>query len=254
MTGSSDLPKQTKAKLEELLLDDTADTEQVISFVKDNCAGCHLTAKQLGMIFERYCGLSCNVDPMYPEQDSVLFTENVSIDDLASVHGDFRTTNGCDWARSNQGYLGSRYNIVRDKNGTRRVYSVRLDGPNKSSLRAKPIRSDIKEAISKQRCAILDTSNPECDHKDGKYDNLNNVDQASQRLEDYQPLSKAANDAKRRHCKECRETGKRYDATRLGYSQAFVLGDETTKVCDGCYWHDPKFFNQEISKSFIKTR
>ena len=71
-----------------------------------------------------------------------------------------------------------------------------------------------------------------------------------QKLDDFQALTKTANDAKRQHCKKCLETGKRYDARRLGYSFAYILGDEDSKTCIGCYWHDPQKFNQKISENF----
>lgn len=45
---------------------------------------------------------------------------------------------------------------------------------------------------------------------------------ATQTLEDFQPLSKPANDAKRQFCKECKRTGIRYDAKQLGYTVSFT--------------------------------
>ena len=49
-------------------------------------------------------------------------------------------------------------------------------------------------------------------------------------------------------------TGKRYDATRLGYSQGFIVGDEDTASCQGCYWYDPQYFNKIISKDYKKEK
>lgn len=77
-------------------------------------------------------------------------------------------------------------------------------------------------------------------------------DKSYQKLEDFQPLSKTANDAKRQHCKKCIETGKRYDAKKLGYKESYILGTENSKTCVGCYWHDPKKFNEKISENFNK--
>ena len=74
----------------------------------------------------------------------------------------------------------------------------------------------------------------------------------TQKLKDFQPLCKTANDAKRSHCKQYKETHKRYDAKQLGYSYSFTRVDENSPVCDGCYWNDPYEFNQEISENFIK--
>lgn len=85
-------------------------------------------------------------------------------------------------------------------------------------------------------------------------DVLSNQDTSNQKQSDFQPLSKAANDAKRSHCAKCIKTGKRYDATSLGYSQGFILGDENTKTCQGCYWYDPKYFNKIISTDYKKDK
>jgi hypothetical protein len=41
------------------------------------------------------------------------------------------------------------------------------------------------------------------------------MNSSTQKLEDFQPLSKAANDAKRQHCKICMRTGERFDAKKL---------------------------------------
>ena len=79
-------------------------------------------------------------------------------------------------------------------------------------------------------------------------------DLGNQSLKDFQPLSKAANDAKRSHCKICISTGKRYDAKRLGYSVSFTKGDFDTDNCHGCYWYDPVKFNNEVSANFNKDR
>lgn len=112
-------------------------------------------------------------------------------------------------------------------------------------------RSDI----SKKRCVVLDVgSSIEVDHKNGKYDELSNIELENQKIDDFQPLSKAANDAKRQHCKDCIKTGKRYDARRLGYKEGWVVGDENTSPCIGCYWYDPKRFNQLISKDYKKEK
>jgi hypothetical protein len=51
----------------------------------------------------------------------------------------------------------------------------------------------------------LDTSKPEIDHKNGWKNDLSVMNPKTQKLEDFQPLSKSANDAKRQHCKECKK-------------------------------------------------
>lgn len=72
----------------------------------------------------------------------------------------------------------------------------------------------------------------------------------NQQLYDFQPLSKAANDAKRQFCKECIQSGLRYDAKQLGYPISFYQGTlqyDTTNKCVGCFWYDPIEFRKHLS-------
>lgn len=179
------------------------------------------------------------------------FSRAVPVDELVQLHPSFRTTNGMAWCRSDTSYLGKKYVIIRtlDKG---QVYSVKADG-FKKAIHSSNIRADIVKIISERNCAILDVkAQIECDHKDGMKNDLTVADTKSQSAEDFQALSKAANDAKRTHCGRCKKSGKRFDARRLGYRVSFTHGDENTKVCQGCYWYDPKKFNAEISASFEK--
>jgi len=108
--------------------------------------------------------------------------------------------------------------------------------------------------ISQQRCIILGTNRScdhkvEVDHKDGRKDNERIMNTSTQVLEDFQPLSKPANDAKRQFCKKCKETNLRYDAKLLGYSVSFTFGDinYTDELrCVGCFWYDPIAFRQKL--------
>lgn len=72
-----------------------------------------------------------------------------------------------------------------------------------------------------------------------------------QKLSDFQPLSKAANDAKRQFCKECKRTGKRFDAKLLGYPMSYYKGganhNGNEDGCEGCYWYDPLEFKRHLS-------
>lgn len=83
----------------------------------------------------------------------------------------------------------------------------------------------------------------EIDHKDGRKDDERISDITTQTLEDFQPLTKAANDSKRQICKHCKETNKRWNAKNLkGNPYEFYQGDENyTKElgCIGCYQYDP---------------
>ena len=83
----------------------------------------------------------------------------------------------------------------------------------------------------------------EIDHKDGRKCDERVSNPATQVLEDFQPLCKAANDVKRQICKECRQTNKRWDATNiLGNPYPFYAGNEDYNAelgCVGCYQYDP---------------
>lgn len=224
--------------------------DEVIRYVKGECHSVNLTPMTLGMIFEIYAGVE------YDENNPTsCFSREVLISELKNIHPGFESTNGSNWARSDNSYLGNRYQIIRKKVGGK-VFSVKLDGPNYNSIkRHRAIRKDIRDKILKQRCVVLDVgSNIEVDHKNGKYDDLSNISLDKQKLEDFQPLSKAVNNAKRQHCKDCIRDGKRYDARRLGYKEGWILGDENTFPCIGCYWYDPKRFNELISRDYIKDK
>ncbi len=224
--------------------------DEIISYVKNKCRNFHLSPQTLGMIFEVYADIT------YDENDPAsCFSREVSIEELKAIHPDFESTNGCQWARSDNSYLGKKYIINRPKTKGK-VSAIKLDGANNKSIkRNRSIKSEIVNSISKKRCSILDVgTNIEIDHKDGHYDVLTNQDIATQKESDFQPLSKAANDAKRSHCKKCVVSGKRYNATALGYTHGFIFGDEDTKTCQGCYWYDPKYFNKIISKDYKKSK
>ena len=83
----------------------------------------------------------------------------------------------------------------------------------------------------------------EVDHKDGRKNDMRVSDQSTQRLEDFQPLCKAANDIKRQICKNCKQTDKRWDAKNIeGNPYSFYDGDENyteEQGCVGCYQYDP---------------
>ena len=199
-----------------------------------------LTGTILGKFFER----------MYLLDNG--FSPEIKMSELETYHPSFHTTNGGDWCRSDVSYLGKKYNIIRKKvKGS--IYSIKLDGYNKRTTINNSIRSDILSYYKKERCAILDVGTSiECDHKDGLKNDWRLNNPINQKLEDFQALSKAANDAKRSHCKKCKETGKRYDAKILGYSVSYLYGSEQTKSCEGCYWCDPQKFNSIISKNYKK--
>ena len=186
------------------------------------------------------------------EGDMVLDCFAGSATTAVAAYNQSRNFIGCELSKEyyKGSYLGKKYKIKRPQKGGK-VFAVRLDGPNANSVKKhRGIRQDIRAEISKQRCVVLDIgSSIEVDHKNGKYDELSNIELENQKIDDFQPLSKAANDAKRQHCKDCIKT-----ARRLGYKEGWVVGDENTSPCIGCYWYDPKRFNQLISKDYKKEK
>lgn len=242
--------QQINKKIQEMIENPEIESDEIIRFVKGECQTIALTPTTLGMLFEMYA------DVKYDSDDPTsCFSREIPIAELKNIHPGFESTNGCQQARSDNSYLGKRYIIKRPKAGGK-VSAIQLDGPNHNSIKKyRGIRQDIRDAISKQKCAVLDIgTNIEIDHKNGKYDELSNIVLEDQKLNDFQPLSKVANDAKRQHCKECIKKGKRYDARRLGYKEGWVVGDENTVPCIGCYWYDPHRFNQLISKDYNKLK
>ena len=180
------------------------------------------------------------------QPDSLGYSDEVPIDRFVDRYAKLQMGNGGDWCRDSSS-LGRRFNIARHK-VKGKIVSVSLEGYRKVST-SKPIPSDVRKKMKTERCSILQTGNPEVDHKDGRLDDPRLADIATVREDDFQPLSKAANNAKRQHCRECRDSHMRFDATKLGYPVPQWRGQERYNgTCVGCYWHDPKKFNIEVTK------
>ncbi|CAC9558695.1 ulcer-associated gene restriction endonuclease (iceA) [uncultured Gammaproteobacteria bacterium] len=165
--------------------------------------------------------------------------------------------NGLSWGRKSSS-LAKKYIVETDKNRTNgnKIDRIRLNGFNKTNAKnlSQIIRNDIKKEILKKRCVVLGTNTScdhptEPDHKDGRKNDPRIMNTKTQEVSDFQPLSKPANDAKRQFCKECKATGNRYDAKKLGYTVSFIQGsikyDEKLK-CIGCFWYDPLVFRAEL--------
>lgn len=176
----------------------------------------------------------------------------VDIDEFVGEYTSLTFGNGASWARK-ESTLAKRYIIEFDKSITpgNGIDRIRLNGFNDGDY-SQHIRADIKRAIKARRCVVLGTSNPEVDHKNGMKNEDRVMRNEDQRLEDFQPLSKAANDAKRQFCKECRRTGIRYDAKRLGYPISYYQGNAKHNceedACVGCYWYDPLEFKRHLQE------
>lgn len=176
----------------------------------------------------------------------------VSIDEFVGEYSCLTFGNGASWARK-ESTLAKRYIIEFDKSITKGngIDRIRLAGLNDGDY-SQHIRADIKRTIKSQRCVVLGTSNPEVDHKNGMKNEDRVMRNEDQQLEDFQPLSKAANDAKRQFCKECKKTQIRYDAKLLGYPMSYYAGTAhhnfEENACIGCYWFDPKEFKKHLIK------
>lgn len=162
----------------------------------------------------------------------------VDIDEFVGEYASLTFGNSASWARK-ESTLAKKYIIEFDKSITpgNGIDRIRLNGFNDGDY-SQHIRADIKRAIKARRCVVLGTSNPEVDHKNGMKNEDRVMRNEDQRLEDFQPLSKAANDAKRQFCKECRRTGIRYDAKLLGYPISYYQGGAKHNceedACVGC--------------------
>jgi len=161
--------------------------------------------------------------------------------------------NGLSWGRKSSS-LAKQYILEVDKSITsgNKIDRIRLNGFNHSNDKniSQTIRSDIKKEISQKRCIILGTNRScdhkvEVDHKDGRKLDERIMNTKTQILEDFQPLYKPVNDAKRQFCKECKSSGLRYDAKKLGYTISFTQGEikyNSETGCKGCFWYDPIAF------------
>ena len=176
----------------------------------------------------------------------------VDISEFVGEYACLTFGNGASWARK-ESILARKFVIEFDKSITpgNGIDRIRLNGLNNGDY-SQHIRADIKRTIKAQRCVVLGTSNPEVDHKNGMKNEERVMRNEDQRLEDFQPLSKAANDAKRQYCKECRRTGIRYDAKKLGYPMSYYKGGAThnneENACEGCYWYDPIEFKKHLQE------
>ncbi|MDS1315731.1 restriction endonuclease [Aliarcobacter butzleri] len=159
--------------------------------------------------------------------------------------------NGGDWCRDD-GNLAKYFNINRIKQKGK-IISVQLTGYKKNSFSNK-ISYDIKKHYESYNCVVLGVgSDIQIDHKDGRKDDYGMPE--TQSINDFQPMHRNANTAKRQHCKVCKETNIRFDAKILGYKVSQWIGlKEYTGNCIGCYWFDPLEFNKRVSSSYIKER
>ena len=180
--------------------------------------------------------------------------------DVSEFKGEYKKLqlgNGGSWCRTHSS-LDKEYIIELDKTITKgnSIDRIRLNGFNTNQSFSQNIRKDIRDYYKTKNCVMLGINGNsvntkiEIDHKDGRKDNERVSDIKTQKLEDFQPLSKAANDVKRQICKRCKETNKRWNAKNLkGNPFEFYYGDEnyTQEVgCIGCYQYDPVEYRKNV--------
>lgn len=176
---------------------------------------------------------------------------------------DLQLENGDSWCRASSS-LAKKYIVEFDKSLTsgNSIDAVRLNGFKTEKTFSQAIRKDIKDFYKDKNCVMLgvhgtsENTKIEIDHKDGRKDDWRVSNPATQRKEDFQPLCKAANDAKRQICINCKETDKRWDAKNiLGNPYSFYKGDEnyTEELgCIGCYQYDPVEYRKESVKKITE--
>lgn len=175
----------------------------------------------------------------------------VSTKEFVGEYADLKLGNGGSWNRK-ESSLAKKFIIEFDKSQTpgNSIDRIRLNGLKKPDNFSQSIKPAIWKEIKSQRCVVLGTSNPEVDHKNGMKNDDRVMIVNNQKLSDFQPLSKAANDAKRQFCKECKQTKIRFDAKRLGYPISYYRGGPSHNcepdACIGCFWYDPKEFRKHL--------
>lgn len=111
--------KEINKKIQDMIKLPKTSNKRILTFVKKKeCQTASLTPSTLGMLFEVYAGVKYNA-----EDDTTCFSRTITIEELEKIHPNFRSTNGCQWARSDTSYLGKKYKIKREHKN-RKVYSV----------------------------------------------------------------------------------------------------------------------------------
>ncbi|MDR0911868.1 MAG: hypothetical protein LBM96_04610 [Methanobrevibacter sp.] len=191
------------------------------------------------------------------------FSRWVSVEEFVGKYKRLTFGNGGDFIRKSS-QLAKEYNIQKDNTQTsgNKIDRIRLFGYNEEEHFNQIISPLIKDFYKNKNCVMLGVNGKsentiiEIDHKDGRKDNLRVSNKDTQKKEDFQPLSKAANDIKRQICKRCKETDKRWDAKNiLGNPYSFYKGDETYNEelgCVGCYQYDPVAYRKCSVKKISK--
>ena len=187
----------------------------------------------------------------------------VEVVEFVGKYKDLQLGNGGSWCRASS-TLAKKYIVEFDKNisSGNSIDRIRLNGYNLQKSFNQNIRQDIKNFYKTQNCVMLgingnsENTKIEIDHKDGRKECQRVSTTALQKLEDFQPLCKSANDAKRQICKRCKETDKRWSAKNIkGNPYEFYEGDEnyTPELgCVGCYQYDPVEYRKSSVRKISK--
>lgn len=184
----------------------------------------------------------------------------VSKTEFVGKYKDLMFQNGWSWGRGD-GQLAKMYVLERSpEHGA--IEKVRTNGFNTQEKFNHAIRSDIKKFYKDKNCVMLGVCGTsvntriEIDHKDGRKNDLRVSEMSTQKIEDFQPLCKAANDVKRQICKRCKETDIRWNAKNIkGNPYPFYQGDEKYTEdlgCVGCYQYDPVEYRKQSAKRIAK--
>ncbi len=175
----------------------------------------------------------------------------VNITEFVWKYKDLQLWNWWSWCRK-ESSLAKEFIIEFNKKITswNGIDAVRLNWFNDIDIWTQHIRKDIKDFYKSKRCVILDTSKPEIDHKNGWKNSERVMNPKTQELSDFQPLSKAANDAKRQHCINCRKSWIRFDAKKLWYPISYYKWNEQhiwdENWCIWCFWFDTIEFRKKL--------
>lgn len=190
-------------------------------------------------------------------------SHRVSVSEFFWKYKNLQLGNWWSWCRASS-TLAKKYIVQFDKSKTswNSIDAIKLNGFNTDKSFNHNIRQDIKDYYKKQNCVMLginwhsENTKIEIDHKDGRKNDDRISDSKTQKIEDFQPLCKAANDVKRQICKHCKLTNKRRDAKNIKWNpySYYEWNEKYTNDlgCVGCYQYDPVKYRKESVKKISK--